>query len=418
MNSNPENHIEEDIDTAPPKDSWKKKLIPSGWSELTTKGKAIWVILMSAGIIFITNIVLSITNSNSNVEPNNEFLAPQADASIVSMSGTETEEQTETFEAERNKAEEAKIEQSKEKKLSFGQDLTLSENNDEEEGHFSINLFSSASKSDSEQDKSNDEPVEESQFTEDQLNRHYEALVSKLRSEQPRQVAPGQLTISSNRNLTATLMASNQRTAMQPLELKHQDEKGEYKKRPILPADKIICRLRRVINTDNTTDIGCDIVDPGLEGATVLLKVSRKEELAILETTTLIYGNNTAAISAIAIDLETGFQGVADNVDNHRLFRWGSLIAAGAADAAWNMVQTPKKEIVVGDNQTTVTQEEFSDRDFLIATVSRPVSLVTEQLTENFNKPPTVTTKDRKLIQLLILNKVDEKWLPDMRNVL
>lgn len=185
--------------------------------------------------------------------------------------------------------------------------------------------------------------------------------------------------------------------------------------RGLLPGDILPCTLIFAINSDLSSVSACEVVRGPLKGAIIGLSVQREEEYVTLTSTGITFNDYYETLSGIAISMEAyGTTGIRSDIDRHTLSRWSSLLFAGAFDGVWELYRQPRQQTIVTDSGIVQTTQEPTDRQVLLAALSRPASILTQSAAKNFEKPNTIYVHRGELVGIYIQQPFNKEWLPDV----
>jgi hypothetical protein len=185
--------------------------------------------------------------------------------------------------------------------------------------------------------------------------------------------------------------------------------------RGLLPGDILPCKLVFSINSDLSSVSACEVVRGPLRGAIIGLNVQREEEYVTLTASGITFNDYYETMSGIAISMEAyGTTGIRSDIDRHTLSRWSSLLFAGAFDGIWELYKQPRQRTILTDQGIVQTTEEPSDRQVLLAALSRPASILTKSAEKYFERPNTIYVHRSHLVGIYIQQPFNTEWLPDV----
>ena len=179
-----------------------------------------------------------------------------------------------------------------------------------------------------------------------------------------------------------------------------EDEASQLK--PLYKAgDIIFAVLSTTVNSDYPGPVLATVVSGPLKGSKLIGAVSQGPTLAGTEgpesvmlkfTQINVPGKpTTASMNSVAIDPDTAYTVLADNVDHHYLLRYGTLFASsfleGVGDAVQQAGSISTTNVFGGE---TTTNAALGTADEIIVGLGEVGSTLGEQIDGYFDRPPTV----------------------------
>ena len=221
-----------------------------------------------------------------------------------------------------------------------------------------------------------------------------------------------QSTNAQNGSISGGTVANNQQAGNAS---NNQSGQNQVEGRGLLPGDVLPCKLVFSINSDLSSVSACEVVRGPLKGAIIGLNVQREEEYVTLTASGITFNDYYDSMAGIAISMEAyGTTGVRSDIDRHTLSRWSSLLFAGAFDGIWELYRQPRQRTIVTDQGIVQTTEEPSDRQVLLAALSRPASILTKTAETYFERPNTIYVHRSHLVGIYIQQPFNREWLPDV----
>lgn len=186
--------------------------------------------------------------------------------------------------------------------------------------------------------------------------------------------------------------------------------------KPLYKAgDIIFAVLNTTINSDYPGPILATVVSGPLKGSKLIGAVSQgptldgtegPESVMLKFTQINVPGKpTTGTMSSVAIDPDTAYTVMADDVDHHYLLRYGTLFASsfleGVGDAVQQSGSTTTTDVFGG---STTVNGNLSVGDEIIVGLGKVGSTMGEQMEDYFNRPPTVYVYAGTSMGILLLS--------------
>jgi intracellular multiplication protein IcmE len=115
------------------------------------------------------------------------------------------------------------------------------------------------------------------------------------------------------------------------------------------------------------------------------------------------------SISALAIREADAKQGVAENIDNHTLERYGSLIFASIASGIGKAASMDTGTTVIYPNGSTVTQQDsMTPKRVAGIAIGEVGTNAAQEIRKNFNMPTTYSLPANVGVGVFFLNDVQK----------
>ncbi|GGF91725.1 MULTISPECIES: DotG/IcmE/VirB10 family protein [Cysteiniphilum] len=185
---------------------------------------------------------------------------------------------------------------------------------------------------------------------------------------------------------------------------------GGKKEAIVLPSARFYAVLLSSVNSDYTKiPVTAEIVSGVLRGARILgtFTLPKWTDSITLEFTKMVYKGDVYDIDAVAFDISNMQPGLSDDVDNHYLFRYGSLGLATILSGYAEVMQGVQSTQVLTQNGTqSIVQQLPSPTDQVFMSVGKGASHFIKPLSENINRPPTVTVDTGRSFGLYFISPV------------
>lgn len=179
----------------------------------------------------------------------------------------------------------------------------------------------------------------------------------------------------------------------------------------------IYATLETAINSDEASPIMAKIVQGKYKGAKLIgtmtppdSKYSKKVVLAF-NVMNVPGIKNSLSVNAVAIDLDTARAAIASRVDNHYLYRYGTLFASSFLEGYSKAVvekgnTSTTTQAALGTTTTQVQRNELSGKQQLFQGLGKVGETLGTALGDEFNRPPTIFVDAGISFGLLFLGDV------------
>jgi type IV secretory pathway VirB10-like protein len=180
------------------------------------------------------------------------------------------------------------------------------------------------------------------------------------------------------------------------------------------PGELALASLDGAINSDEPGPVRALVVSGPLSGAILLGEFTRGSQAVVLKFNTISFQGYASDISAVALDGETKSSFLATEVDTHFWTRWGSLILAGGASGALNVVERNATATgnSGGGSPVVIQSQPPADREIALGLIGGAGRAATQVLSQNFNRVPTVHVANSQVMWVLFLKPLGMDWLP------
>jgi intracellular multiplication protein IcmE len=167
--------------------------------------------------------------------------------------------------------------------------------------------------------------------------------------------------------------------------------------------------LDSAINTDKGSDVRATIRVGPWKGSVLIGKVTKVQDDINLIFTTLAPQDDrpTMKINAVALSEKDASEGMAENIDNHTIQRWGSLflssILSGYGKAFENIGSTTSSGLT-----TTTTKTDPSNKEIVGNAIGQIGDNASTEIKKGFDRDPTYKTSAQTGFALYFLSDVYE----------
>lgn len=178
---------------------------------------------------------------------------------------------------------------------------------------------------------------------------------------------------------------------------------------PLIKTGNILyATLDSEVNTDEGIDVLATIRGGAWDGAKLIGRVEQNlSNIRLIFNLLAPQDDRTALkISAIALREQDAKQGMAENINNHVLSRYGSLAAASLLSGYGKaFAYTPGTTVTTATSTTTTTQEP-SDKQIYGQAIGEFGSALSAEVKRGFNRQPTYSTPANQGFALFFMNDV------------
>ena len=183
--------------------------------------------------------------------------------------------------------------------------------------------------------------------------------------------------------------------------------------RLIKPGQIVFARMvTRAVST-KPGPVLAEMVGGKLNGSRLIGEFSQREDVLLLNFTTLVYPDgSTTSIAATAVDPADGTTGLATGVDRFFFERFVVAAAAAFISEFAESASDPESSIIInvggGGTTTQETEEERSFEESILAGVSDAADVVTDEIEDNADRydRPEVTIAQGTLFGLLFTEEL------------
>ena len=181
--------------------------------------------------------------------------------------------------------------------------------------------------------------------------------------------------------------------------------------------------LETAVNSDEPGPILATIVSDALKGAKLIGSMKANYDAGQIsltfETLSMPGAPSSMRISAVAIDPDTARTALATDVDNHYIWRWGSLLASSfvtgysSALATAGQTSTSSPSLLGGTTTTTTNPATVSNKAAIYQGLATTGSKFSSVAANEFNKKPTITIDQGTSIGVFLTADLKEDFSND-----
>jgi intracellular multiplication protein IcmE len=177
----------------------------------------------------------------------------------------------------------------------------------------------------------------------------------------------------------------------------------------VLKAGTIIFAvLNTGINSDEKSPIMATVTQGKLKGAKVLGNFKREGKKVVLQFNLLSvpYLDHSIGINAYAVDPEIGRIAMASSVDNHYLYRYGTLFASSFLGGLGKAVQYSGSSIIQSGEggSVSIAYKDLNAGELALSGLGDVGTKFSDVIAKDFDMPPTVRVKAGSGIGLLLMS--------------
>jgi len=175
------------------------------------------------------------------------------------------------------------------------------------------------------------------------------------------------------------------------------------------------------VNTDQISPVVATIQGGPLHGARVVGAPRLiggetgfiRDGKALIEFSSISWNGNFAPIKAVALDAETSRTALADDVDDHTLYRYTTLIGSFLLGGFGEALKDSGRQVVTAGDGVVVTATDDKDDGRLLKESLGNVGKGLEPIARaEFARPPTVRVFPGGVIGILFIEPVQATWIP------
>jgi len=175
------------------------------------------------------------------------------------------------------------------------------------------------------------------------------------------------------------------------------------------------------INTDEISPVVATIQGGPLHGARVVGQPKLiggttgfiRDGKALVEFTSISWNGNFSPVRAVALDADTSRTALADDVDDHTLYRYATLIGSFLLGGFGQALQDSGRTVVTAGDGVVATATPDKDDTRLLKEALGNLGKGLEPIAKaEFNKPPTVKVFPGAVIGVLFVEPVQAAWIP------
>ncbi|WP_151193495.1 TrbI/VirB10 family protein [Cysteiniphilum sp. JM-1] len=173
---------------------------------------------------------------------------------------------------------------------------------------------------------------------------------------------------------------------------------------PRIQAGEILFAvIHTSVNSDQKgTPVLAEVVTGEYKGAKLIGAFQLADKSLVIKFNMLaLPGQKALAIDAFAVDPDSAQMGMASDVDNHYLSRYGSLFAASFLEGFGNAFNQSSNYYIYPYDQKFPIQREVTVDDAIASGLGQMGTAMADEVKQNFRRPPTVTLNQGTSIGVL-----------------
>ena len=185
---------------------------------------------------------------------------------------------------------------------------------------------------------------------------------------------------------------------------------GSGQEMSLKPGDILYARNEIMLNSDAPGPAQATILAGEFQGAKLIGGFDKSNDYLTVEFSRMILPDGTMyQIDGVAIDPEVQASAVRSDVDRHIMSRWGGLMAASFLAGFGEATQDSGTTIAVSDGTTVSSTPDLDTEEELWTAAGRVGEELSSVLSDNFDRPSTVTLDPGIEIGVLILQVEKEE---------